>query len=353
MIAAMALGASFALPAAAQDCGPLKQAASLDLTPFAGGRFLAPVTINGTVQPMLVNTAAGITSLTSAAVETMGLHRLSATGFKALDSTGNASQSYVHADVTMGAIRIPGVELLVTPNPGAGAEGAFAGFLAGDLLSRYDAEFDFSARKLNVFLQDHCPGHVLYWNPTVAAVVPIDLHRNIPSNLRAGYARDALRDIHLWVPVLLDGKPFKAAINTGAPNSTLSATTARTVFGITADSPDSKPLGMVDGNPDHKVFGRVFSTLTFEGVTVGNPHVVVMPDLVGSKDPNNSRVTGSNIAKIDDNIGAEMTIGMDVLRKLHLYVAFGERKLYITPASPPAGPNPPAPEKTRAAAPRT
>ena len=31
-----------------------------------------------------------------------------------------------------------------------------------------------------------------------------------------------------------------------------------------------------------------------------------------------------------------MIIGMDVLRKLHMYIAFGERKLYVSPASAPA-----------------
>jgi hypothetical protein len=33
--------------------------------------------------------------------------------------------------------------------------------------------------------------------------------------------------------------------------------------------------------------------------------------------------------------GAEMTIvlGMNVLRRLHMYIAYGERTLYVTPAT--------------------
>ena len=143
------------------------------------------------------------------------------------------------------------------------------------------------------------------------------------------------RDIHIFVPVTLDGKPFLAAINTATNNSTLSANTAKFQFGITADSPDSKPLGNFAGDPDHKVFGHVFSTLTFDGVTVTNPHVAIIPDLIGSKDPNNSFRTDTRIGRVDDNIGPQLTIGMDVLRKLRLYIAFGERKLYVTPASVP------------------
>ena len=34
-----------------------------------------------------------------------------------------------------------------------------------------------------------------------------------------------------------------------------------------------------------------------------------------------------------------LTIGMDVLRKLHIYMAFKENKLYLTPASAPAQPS--------------
>jgi hypothetical protein len=32
-----------------------------------------------------------------------------------------------------------------------------------------------------------------------------------------------------------------------------------------------------------------------------------------------------------------MLIGMDILSHLHLYIAYKERKLYITPASTPTG----------------
>jgi len=80
---------------------------------------------------------------------------------------------------------------------------------------------------------------------------------------------------------------FATVINTGANYSTLSANTAKFQFGVTADSPGSTPMGSFDGNPDHKVFGHVFSSLTFDGVTVTNPHVAVIPDLVGSKEGGN------------------------------------------------------------------
>jgi hypothetical protein len=33
-----------------------------------------------------------------------------------------------------------------------------------------------------------------------------------------------------------------------------------------------------------------------------------------------------------------MTIGMNILQRLRLYIAYGERKLYITPAAAPTAP---------------
>jgi hypothetical protein len=323
--------------ALAEDCGPLKQIASLDMTPLgSGGLMLAPVSINGAEQKMLVSTAGGISSLTDKAVGTLGLHAIDGSRIKALDTMGNASQRYVAVeDFKLGAVQAKGIQFMVTPNQNAGAGGQFVGILAADMMSRYDVEMNFATRKLNFFLQDHCPGHVLYWNPDPAAVaiVPVSFKKPTPNDSRTGFRPYVDRDIHIWVPVTLDGKTFKAALNTAAPRSSMSAKVAKYVFGVTADSPGSVPLGMVDGNPDHKVFGHVFSTLTFEGVTVNNPHVAIIPDLLGSKDPDNGYRTDSHIARVDDGIGAEMTIGMDVIRRLHLYIAFGERKLYITPAA--------------------
>jgi hypothetical protein len=185
---------------------------------------------------------------------------------------------------------------------------------------------------------------VLYWehDPAAIAVVPVSLRRPTPTDARMGFRTYVDREVHIWVPVTLDGKSFKAALNTGAARSTMSARVAKFVFDVTADTPGSVPLGMVDGNPDHKIFGHVFSALTFDGVTVANPHIAVIPDLVGSKDPDNGYRTDSHIKRVDDDFGAEMTIGMDVIRRLHLYIAFGERKLYITPAAAPSGSAAPA-----------
>ncbi len=324
-------------PAWAADCGPLKLVATMDLLPGPGGgpRVMVPVVVNNVPQKMLLSTAGGLSTLNAEAAKNLNLHVLHGSNVRLLDTAGNASDAYVTLDTfTLGRLTAEHLEMLITP--GAAADRGFDGVLAGDLMARYDVELDFAAHKMNFFSPDHCEGKVLYWPASTIAVVPFTMTHpdNTPMGQRPNFS--PLRDSHIRVPVTLDGKTFQAVINTGSPNSTMSAKVAERIFNLTADSPGSVPLGVVDNNPKNRRFGHVFQKLTFEGIDVANAHVVVIPDLIGTKDPNNTITTGSLVQHIDDGLGSEVSIGMDVLRHLHLYIAYGEHKLYITPADSPA-----------------
>ncbi len=319
--------------ALAEDCSPLQLITSVDIVP-QDGLFLAPVTINNNQAKMLVDTGGGITSINSGATEALGLHPIDGARIQLLDSVGNVSKKYVGLDsFAIGGLRTNRVEFMVAPGYGDNSE--IAGALAGDVLSLYDVELDFAAAKLNFFSKKHCPGKVIYWPHQGVAQVPITLQRPTGDNSRTGFTSYVDRGAHIWVPVLLDGKPFHAMLDTGSSRSTISAKTAKFILGVTQDSPGSTPLGPVDGDPNHIAFNHAFKTLTFDGVTVTNPNFVVTPDLIGDKDPNNSSRTDTRLRRIDDYISVDLTIGMNVLRRLHLYVAFGERNLYITPGSAP------------------
>jgi hypothetical protein len=328
--------------ARAEDCGPLKQISSLDMTALPGGRYTVPVTINGTQQQMLLSTAGGITTLRQDAAATMGLQPIDASHIKLLSSNGNVSQNYVQVDFALGRLQDPKLQLIVMPPDGSNAT-PFIGYLAGDFLSLNDVEMDFAGRKLNVFSKDHCPGHVLYWNPTAVAVLPITFQTPGFQNTRSGFIPYSYRGSHIIVPVTIDGKDFKADVNTANVISTMSADTAKFLFGVTADSPGSV-VQKNGGDPDHPAFIHTFPTLTFDTVTVTNPRFLVYPDRIGARDPNNSTDTENRARRVDDNVGRnDIAIGMDVLRKLRLYVAYGERKLYVTPATAPAAAPSPAP----------
>ena len=131
--------------------------------------------------------------------------------------------------------------------------------------------------------------------------------------------------------------------------STLNTDSARAAYQVTSQSVGSAPAGrpiengsdsrsapavetVVVNGQNQKSFQHSFNTLVFGGVTVINPLFLVRPDQTGAHDPTNRLQTGSKLLKTDDYPRPEITIGMNVLRQLHLYFAFKERRLYITAA---------------------
>lgn len=268
-------------PAAhAADCG-LKLVNTIPITLAAGGlRPLVPVTINGTTQTFLLDTGGAATQISATAAQELKLP-LTESPVKMLDLYGHASTTAARVETFgLGRLVDRNTELPVLPNPNFGKGGLFSGLLAGDYMARYDLEFDFAGGKLNYISPDHCEGKVVYWPTTGIGVVPM-----------------TFRDHHLIIPVTLNGKTFNAIIDTGAPGTTLTAPEAKRVFDVTADSSGSTVLGEDHGQ---KTFERVFDALSFEGVTVNNPHVTVIPNLVGSRDANNGLQTGSLIKRVDD-----------------------------------------------------
>jgi len=318
---------SFATPALAEDCRNLVQRASLDMTLMRGDAILVPAILNGAQMQMLLDTGGGISSVSQKTVKALNLapHEVAV---KTLDMRGNASQRAVRLDeFALGALKGKGVDLMVLPDPNA----QFDGLLAGDILEGYDVELNFATRKVNLFSPDHCEGKVIYWPATALAVVPFTMARPARGNPNEPSSINLLPDTHIRVAVTLDGKTFSAIVDTGASVTTMSAAAAKSAFGVAADSP-----GAVTIAPNDPRFGYVFHSLAFEGIAVTNPHVLIHPDLVGKNDPDNTNTADSHITRVDDGMGPDLIIGMDVLKRLHLYIAYHERKLYITPPDQPA-----------------
>jgi predicted aspartyl protease len=274
----------------AEDCGPLKQVNAVDLV--AGpNRAMVPVSINGIPKLFLLDTGGDVTQISGDVAEELKLTQQDS-NLKLLDMYGHASSKMVRIDkFNLGRLHGEDIHMAIQPNPDFGKGTRYVGLFGPDMMGRYDVDIDFGTYKMNYFSPEHCPGHVVYWSHAALGVAPM-----------------SFRDRHIRLPVQIDGKELRAEIDTGATNTVMMAA----------------------------AFGRVFSTLDFEGVAVHNAHVVIVPDLLGSKDPNNGYRTDSHIKKVDDDVDrADLLIGMDILKKLHLYIAFDEKKLYISEASTP------------------
>jgi hypothetical protein len=322
ILAASALFAS----AHADECGPLQRAASVDITMTPAGLPMVPMTLNGSPRKFLFGTAGGLSTISKSAADSLNLQAVS-TRTKLVSSNGNATQQFVSvASFAYGGLAGKDLQLMISPDPNLGSPNLPAdGELTNDMMDRYDTDMDFSGSKLSYFLTDHCEGHVVYWTNVVPSVVPF--RRGQPGSRN-------IYDTHIRFHVMLDGKDVLAVMNTEIPRSQLNAKAAEANFNLTGDTQGTVPIGNMSGR---KVFGYVFKTMSFGNITVNNPHIVVIPEIMGLNDPNNSGRADSRIKKIDDDLEADLSVGMDVLKKLHIYIATKENKLYITAADQPNG----------------
>jgi predicted aspartyl protease len=324
-----------AAPAIAGDsCPPLTMITSVDMQIGSDGRIYVPAQINGAKKSMLVDTGGFFTEITQSASEELKLTprhtRLQIVGVAGVE-TGLAAR----AALTLGKLHSDGMDFMVMPGDHAFAPDIAdaAGLLAPNLLRSYDLDLDLDKRKLTLISPKHCDGRVVYWRAKNVAVIPVRINS----------------DGHILVPVELDGKQMSAVLDTGATSSVLNLDTAKADFDLHPGIGDTPPsASLVNGRI--KVYSHRFKTLALEGISVANPKLTLMPDLMRGKlfNPNSKLESDTRISNsvIETGLG-DMILGMDILRHLHMYIAYKEQKLYVTPASGGPAPTTTAPPDQR------
>ncbi len=84
------------------------------------------------------------------------------------------------------------------------------------------------------------------------------------------------------------------------------------------------------GSGDAAIYRHVFKEVAFGGVIVQNAAVLI-PASSAPQNASRDTMLGSR-AQSADALIPELTIGMDVLRHLHLYVVPGQGKMFVTAA---------------------
>lgn len=299
---------------AAEDCGPLKMATDVQLVAFTGSyQEMVPVTINGAPKLLLLDTGGYITQITADSAAELKMEQHNSEGLRLYDVSGHEERRFVIADsFKLGSLLAEHAPMMVTSTN----LGDLDGILGPDLLLRYDVDIDFGAGRLRYFSPDHCPGKVVYWQAPAVAAVPITVD-----------------DRKITIPVTLDGKELKALVDTGATRTTIGMEAAKRLFDLTPTA-DVQRVGRVNGDENLAGFTHVFHTLSFDGIDVSNPKVMVMPDRVNSasreQQTGNRALLGNSDLKLP-----ELILGMDILRHLHVYMAFKEKRFYVSAGSPP------------------
>jgi len=321
--ATLLAGLMASLPALADECR-LEEVASLDMTRSDDG-LLVPVSIQGTPKMMIIDTGAPLSVVDPQAASDLKLitHDIFQ-GFMYTSSGQQFTKMAVIHGLDIGQMHASDVRVLVEPSR-LSDDNRVAGLLGADFLRHYDIDLDFGANKLNLFSQNHCPGKVIYWTADAVAVVPMNVENSG----------------HITVPATLDGHEFQALFDTGAFGTILSSEAAVNYFGLKPAAADTPQIGATQsGTP---FFKHVFKTLGLEGITIANPTVFISED-VAKYAMSQSSHTGSMISSsATSEATSDLTLGMNELRHLHIFVSYKEEKLYITAASstPPAN-QPPA-----------
>jgi predicted aspartyl protease len=297
-----------------EECQRLRQIASLDMTLTDDGRILVPVGIENAQKYFMIDTGAPASVISPEVVAEIGLKTRVLPQDAFVNFQGRTlRESAVIDTVVIGGLKAKQVRMLVSPDI-LDSEHTLAGLIGADMLIHNDVELDFKAKKLNLFSQEHCRGRVIYWPATAVAVVPIKVEASG----------------HITFSVKLDGKPVEALLDTGATDTLLEIDVARGTFGIDLGDENTPQIAPgTDNSPPYYL--HKFDTLDFDGVAISHPKIVIYKD-EAKKRAKASPSLGSRIASVDSSGGfTNMIVGINLMRYLHIYIAYGEQTMYITP----------------------
>ncbi len=315
--AAAAPAAAAAAPPAAGGCPALVKLTSMELQALPDGRLKVPVTLVERASTLLLDTGSAFRALKAETATALGITPVVG-GEVVAGIPGQANaRNVMLPSITLGTLKFPETGFLIA-EPGA-VDAAVDGRLTLDMLVRFDVDLDFTGNQMSLFLQNHCVGKVVYWQANGLTVSP--------------FFFDAQNRINF--PVRIDGTPLVAVLDTNSPNTYLDLDIAKANGLNIASDNMTKTKEVRNGK---EVYQRRFKSLSFEDIGINNTLINVMQ---GAK-------TAKPAAAAPSAPTAPVTLGMNILRRLHIYVALQERTLYISagggPAvAPPAAAPAPAP----------
>jgi len=313
--ALLVLAGGLATPASADNC-TVTQVASLQMADSFPGRVVVTGTIDGQPHTFMIDTGGFVSELYDDVVQKLGLSTSAINpNVEIYDSGGNVRRRYVNVPkLALGAVQADTKIMMVKPRR-PGKDIGIDGTIGPDVLEHVDVELDFAGRKVNLISQDHCEGKVVYWSD------------------RFTETDFALSDQHIVIPMMLDGQEVKAIVDTGAPLTYLNETVSHRLFGIDSKSPGiERDPGAPPDSPD--AYRYRFKSLSVAGVMVKNPLIGIIPDRAhqafSRRHTNKEDFDPVEAPRMSE---LQLLLGMNVLTKLHLYIAYKEHKLYITAAN--------------------
>jgi predicted aspartyl protease len=326
-----------ASPVFGQSCQLPSIADTAKLVPIPGSSLMTvPVAINGKAKQFLLDLGGGPTEVTQATAAELGLPGSRPTGSDTIQTgahadlgfpgslniqspvynvNGSQNPDLIRPRVKVGAFTIGSatarnLQFIVSNDDG---KTPYDGLLTSDFFKQYDLEVNFAGQEINYLTATKCtdPEQAVFWSHAVVAAVPITLANG-----------------KFQMPVTIDGHALNGTIDTTVTQTIMRREVAEQLFGLKPGSPDMAPQPGSAGSAD--IYKHVFKQVAFGGVIVQNA-LVLIPANSASGNGNRDVMLGSR-AQSADALIPELTIGMDVLRHLHLYVVPGQGKMFVTAA---------------------
>ena len=322
-------------------------AASANLDPVPGSNLVTvPVQINGKPKNFLLSVSADPTRVSQALVSDMKL----ALGRRGSETflTGSTSQDDSTArDFNVGAaIQATTVNAKNSPDGegrqrvaipsftiggATGKDLVFAvardneieksapydGIVTGDFFKQYDVELDFAAMKISYLTANTCtdPHQIVFWPHKEVAVIPMNLV-----------------DGKIEVQVDIGGSQINAILDTGSAQTVMRRDIAENRLGLKAGSPQMPPAGDMRDGSGMQIYNAKFPQITFAGgVTAFNVPALIQTNGMTHNLHREATLGSRAQFKADPRIPA-LTLGMDVLRQLHIYVVYNQKSIYMTAA---------------------
>ena len=301
LFAAATLALLAASPLRADDeCRRIVILSSLEMLPSSANRVMVQASTEGKPLQMIVDTGGYLTALGEDTAKALGLQISVNPASNMVMFGGHPLRRMATLnDFGLGRFKAKRMEYPLLP-PGFLEPGA-DGLLAPDFLANFDLDFDFAGGKLNLISKEHCDGKVGYWTNLPLVGIPIVREED---------------NVHISTHITINGHDVKAWIDTGASHSLMSLELAKDILDIRDDDPK---LQSVTNGPNRTSGAKRYpiKEIKIGDVLVQNPNVVLVPHSQFGMGPR----------------APEMILGLSLLRQLHLYIAYREKMIYVTPAS--------------------
>ncbi len=274
------------------------------------GRVFVPVELNKTSAFMYLDIGSPFSLLSQQAMtrfEWVGTAM--GKGMEITSGTRRVEQ-FADIDFTLGELSYRRAHFLIDPNSEVGARYSrpeVVGIMGMDLLWKMDLELDLAHRKLNLYEHSQC-GRRVFDDADNVNTVPL--------------RRDAFGNV--FFPMELDGRKLEALLATSAPETTLSTDVTKRVYGFDRNSSGIESVTDLNG---HGIAQYRAMQLTASGMTL-------IDEKIRLTDPPDD---ACHLTRKADAIGYTgclyrypLRLGIDVLSRMHVYIATQENFMYYT-----------------------